>query len=525
MKASDRLVRCLENEGVEYVFGIIGKEVLDIAHSLSKSKQIKFIPVRHEQAAAFMADIYGRISGKPGICLSTLGPGATNLVTGLASSLLDHSPVIAITGQKKINLQHKSTHQWLDLEKLFEPVSKWSAQVLDANTIPEMIRKAFQTAMSEKPGPVVLSIPENIASGECTSSLLPVCSIPISVPTNEALANAKKDLFECNQPFILVGHGAVRGHAETEVRVLIDQLGCPVATTFMAKGILPKDHPKNYYTFGFQEKDYVLKGIEESDLLVTIGLDFTERLPMEWNQKKIPVLHINALPAEMDEYYPVKTELVGNLCETINQLLKKELVPKKWVPSTNLKQRIETAFSVSSNHHSYSIENVLHVIEKRLDIRTIALSDVGSHKVSIARSLQPQQANQLIISNGLASMGIAIPGAIGAKLASPSKKVICITGDGGALMNIAELETAKRLGLSFVMIVLNDSMLKLEVEMMNQKFGENFGVTFTNPDFLQLAKSFGIEGARATNLQEFEDIMNHALQIENMTLIDVLFQP
>lgn len=523
MKASDLLVKCLENEGVEYIFGIIGKEVLDIAHSLSKSKQIQFVPVRHEQGAAFMADVYGRVSGKPGVCLSTLGPGATNLLTGIASAYLDHSPVIALTGQKKLAVQYKPAHQLLNLEKIFESASKWSMQIMDANTIPEMIRKAFQTAISEKPGSVVLSIPENVTSENCTSQPLPVTRVTESVPTKEVMKTAQKLLMECERPFIIVGNGVIREGAMKEAAAFIEQLGCPVTTTFMAKGVLPKNHPQNYYTFGFNEKDYALRGLEEADLLVVIGFDFDERLPAEWNQKKVPILHIDALTAEVDEYYPIKAELVGTIKESLNLCSSIGFKSRKWMPSANLTERMETSFSIKDSKQNFNIEGILHVIEKVVNDQTIIISDVGSHKVSIARTLQPKKANQLIMSNGLASMGISIPGAIGAKLAQPDKKVICITGDGGALMNIAELETAKRLGLSFVIIVVNDSMLGLEVEMMNQKFGESFGVTFTNPDFLQLASSFSIEGARPNNLQEFEEVLDNGLHsTSNITLIDVM---
>jgi acetolactate synthase-1/2/3 large subunit len=528
MKATDVLVRCLENEGVECIFGIIGKEVIDLANSLSTSEKIKYIPVRHEQGAAFMADVYGRLSGKPGVCLTTLGPGATNLLTGIASANLDHSPVIALVGQTGLDLLHKNAHQYVDITKVYEPVTKWAVQIQAANTIPEIIRKSFRLATKEKPGAVVIEIPENIAMENVTTKPLSVTSLPVSVPTAVPLNRATKVLNASNRPFIIVGNGVIRQDAINEVQAFIEELGSPVAQSFMAKGILPKDHQQNYYTFGFKEKDYLLRGFEEADLLVVIGFDIIEELPSEWNKKKIPIIHINATTAEVDEFYPVQVELVGNLKETLNIFLKNDLTPKPWQPSGDLKTRIEESYSIIERvggDSSLTIEKILHVIERVQTDETIVISDVGSHKVSIARTYQPKHAKQLIISNGFASMGISIPGAIGAKLAAPEKTVICITGDGGALMNFSELETAKRLGLSFVIVLLNDSMLKLEVDTMKQTFGDSFGVTFTNPDIIQLAESYGVRGMRANNVAEFEAMITEAWNSKNeVVLIDAIIQ-
>jgi acetolactate synthase I/II/III large subunit len=293
----------------------------------------------------------------------------------------------------------------------------------------------------------------------------------------------------------------------------------------MAKGVLPKDHSLNYFTFGFNKKDEVLPIIEESDLLIVVGFDFVEKLPKEWNKKFRPILHIDPLPAEMDEHYPVRGELVGDLMETFQALNKLAISSKPWIPIGDLKEQIKTSYQINpgqQGNQTLTTENILSVIEKLSTEQTIVISDVGAHKVSIARTYQPKQAGRLIISNGLASMGISLPGAIGAKLACPDAPVICITGDGGALMNISELETAKRLGLSFIIIVLNNSALKLEEQMMQEKFRHNFGTDFGNPDFLQLAESFGIKAVRPNQLNEFEQALNYALyQTNELTLIEV----
>ncbi|MEH7177502.1 acetolactate synthase large subunit [Neobacillus vireti] len=525
MKATDLLVQCLENEGVEYIFGIMGSETLDLMDSLSKSKQIQFINVRHEQGAAFMADVYGRLSKKPGVCLATLGPGATNLLTGIASANLDHSPVVAITGQAGFERQHLESHQYIDIVKLFEPATKWSVQIKDSQTIPTIIRKAFRVAQMENPGAVLIELPENLAPQMIPGNPLPVKPIPKSIPTSQAIDDARKLIGQSQRPLVLVGNGVIRQEAVFELLTFIEKLQSPVIHSFMAKGVLPKDHQQNYFTFGFNMQDEALPIIEESDLVIVVGFDFVEKLPKDWNKKKRPILHIHPLPAEMDQHYSVKSELVGHLIETLSMLNKQSIPSKQWVPSGNLQEKIRTAYHIDSEQNenlSLKIENVLKVIEKQSMEQTIVISDVGSHKVSIARTYQPKQAGRLIISNGLASMGIAVPGSIGAKLACPEATVICITGDGGALMNISEIETAKRLGLSFIIIVLNDSTLKLEKQMMQQKFANTFGTNFGNPDFVQLAESFGIKGVRSNDLNEFEQVLKTALnQTNEVTLIDV----
>lgn len=528
MKVSDVIISCLEIEDVEYVFGMVGKETLDLADSLSKSNQIQFVNVRHEQGASFMADVYGRLSKKAGICLSTLGPGATNLLTGVASAQLDHSPVIALIAQASVERHHQESHQYLDIVKIFKPATKWSTQVIDSQNIPTIIRKAFRLAKMEKPGSIAIVLPENFLKQKIANKPLPIHPIPETVPILETIQAAGTLIQNHMRPFILVGNGVVRQDAEAELQTFINTLKVPVAHSFMAKGILEKEHPFNYFTFGFNENDEVLSGIQEADLLITIGLDFVEKLPESWNKKKITVLHIDSLPAEINEYYPVKIECVGNIKKILQYLNQLGLPAKSWAPFGDLREKIMTAYQINDSHSKminrpFTIEQILHCIEEVSSENMIVISDVGAHKVSIARTYQPKKPNRLIISNGLASMGIAIPGSIGAKLACPHDSVICITGDGGAVMNFSEIETAKRLGLSFIIIVLNDSMLKLEVQQMNKLFGESYGVTFQNPDFVQLATSYGIKGTRASNLNEFDTILKETLQsLDEIVLIEVV---
>ncbi|KAA9018340.1 acetolactate synthase large subunit [Niallia endozanthoxylica] len=527
MKVADCIINCLEAEGVEYVFGIVGKETLDLADSLSQSNQIQFVNVRHEQGAAFMADVYGRLSKKAGVCLSTLGPGATNLLTGIASAQLDHSPVVALIGQAGVERNHQESHQYVDIVKLFEPVAKWSTQIMDSLTVPTTFRKAFRLAQMEKPSSVAVVVPENFLTQKIAGKPLPIYPLPETVPVVETIQAACILIQNRKKPFIILGNGVVRQDTAPELQTFINTLQVPVTHSFMAKGILEKEHPSNYFTFGFNENDEVLPGIEEADLLITIGFDFVEKLPKHWNEKKIPVLHIDTLPAEVNEYYPVEIECVGNIKKILQSFNQSKLPAKSWVPFGNLRERIMKEYQINHSqpetiNRPFTIEEILHSIEKISSDNTIVVADVGAHKVSIARTYQPKQPNRLIVSNGLASMGIAIPGSIGAKLACPQDPVICITGDGGALMNFAEIETAKRLGLSFIIIVLNDSMLKLEVQQMLKRFGESYGVTFENPDFVQLAASFGIKGLRAGNMDEFETIIKEELKtLDEMVLIEV----
>lgn len=523
MKATDLLVQCLENEGVEYVFGIMGKETIDLIDSLSKSKKIQYINVRHEQGAALMADVYARLTNRVGVCLATLGPGATNLLTGIASANLDHSPVVAITGQTSFESQHGESHQYIDIVKMFEPATKWSVQIKDSQTIPKIIRKAFRLSQLEKPGSILIEIPENIASKMALTQPLPVVQLPKSAPASQAI-EAALTLIENNQKaLVILGNGVIRQNASSSLLNFVEKLQAPVIHSMMAKGVLPKEHPLNYFTFGFNKKDELLPLIEQADLLIVVGYDFVESPPKDWNQLKKPILHIDPLPAEMDEYYPVKGELVGDLNEIFKELNQRNIPSRRWIPNGDLRNRVKSAYNihVDAIDQSFTIENILNVIEKNATDKTTLVSDVGAHKLAIARTYQPKQAGRLIISNGFASMGIAIPGSIGAKLACLDDPVICMTGDGGALMNISELETAKRMGLAFAIIVINDSVLKLEEQMMQEKFGKNFGTSFNNPDFVQLAQSFGIKGVRPKQLNEFDQVLKHAIKTNDMTLIEI----
>lgn len=523
MKASDLFVKCLENEGVEYIFGIPGEENTDLIDSLIGSK-IKFILVHHEQAAAFMADVYGRLTGKPGVCLATLGPGATNLLTGIGDAFLDHAPVVAITGQAGMERIHKESHQYVDIVGVFEEVTKWSQQIRVPHTIPEIIRKAFKVAASEKPGAVHIELPEDVAMMDTEGNSLSVTPIPISRPAETEVKRAAEIINQAKKPLILVGNGVIRDGASEALRKFAEEKNIAVVNTFMSKGILPSNHPLTLYTVGMQAKDYVLCGFDQADLIITIGYDFVEYLPKYWNDETLnPIIHIDSLPAEVDEYYPLVSELVGNTKETIEALSNHVENKELWTGVKKLKSQLVEKLHTSDDVSGSPIkpQRIIADIKKAEKGEANIISDVGAHKLWVARLYQPEKPNHTIISNGWASMGIAVPGAIAAKLVFPNKPVIAITGDGGFLMNGVELATAKRLGTPIIVVIFHDSKYGLiEWKQMN-KFNRTNDIAFTNPDFLEFANSFGVKGIKVKHSDELLPALEEALHCNEIVLIDV----
>lgn len=531
MKATDLMVKCLENEGVQYIFGIPGEENIDLVHSLASSDQIQFVAVRHEQGAAFMADVYGRLTGKAGVCLATLGPGATNLLTGIGDANLDHAPVVAITGQAGLERMHKESHQYIDVVAMFEPVTKWSIQIKRPQTIPEIVRKAFKLAEMEKPGAVHIELPEDMAADDIEAKVLPKTPLPVSVPCETSMKQALELIEKSQKPFIIAGNGVLRRQASKELQAFAEALKAPVTHTFMAKGVLPPDHPLNMYTVGLQMKDYVLCGLHEADLILAIGYDFVEYLPMYWNENNPkPIIHIDTLPAEVDEHYPVAAELVGDIPAALTYLTAHLKGTKEWMPGGELHQKLvqelthihkEEASPSAGEGARIKPKTILDEVAKIATDNTIVISDVGAHKLWIARNYQPKLPNRVVISNGFATMGIAVPGAIGAKLACPDDPVICITGDGGFLMNGVEVETAKRLGVAFTILLLNDSKYGLIDWKLKNRFDASYGVEFANPDFVRFAESFGITGIRVNHVTELEAALQKALSMKEIVLVEI----
>ncbi|WP_319558546.1 acetolactate synthase large subunit [Thiomicrorhabdus sp.] len=521
MKAAELFVKCLENEQVEFIFGIPGEENLDLMDALHDS-QIRFILTRHEQGAAFMADVYGRLTGRAGVCLSTLGPGATNLVTGVADANMDRAPVVAIAGQASTTRLHKESHQVLDLVNLFEPISKYSTQILTAETIPEVVRKAFKVAEAEKPGCSFIDFPENIAQQSLDKvplkrqSPLPSYAHPLKVrQAAEILSSAKF-------PVIIAGNGVIRSRAHEALQDFSDKLNIPVATTFMAKGALPCDNERSLGTIGLQAHDYISCGIDRADVVLCVGYDIVEYPPSLWNREfTAQIIHIDSLPAEVDEHYIVAAGLVGDIGSTLQAIA---AISKRHNDSLylGLKLSIEQRFHEYDNDRSFPLkpQKILHDLRQILQPEDKVICDVGAHKMWVARMYQTLSPNSCIISNGFASMGIALPGAIAAKLAQPQNTVVAVSGDAGALMNIQEIETAVRLQIPIIVLIWNDSGYGLIRWKQQNQFGRETSVDFQNPDFIKLAEAFGAKGYRIESHDALQATLQKAIADNCVVLID-----
>ena len=521
MKASELFVKCLENEEVEYIFGIPGEENLDVMDSLLES-DIKFILTRHEQGAAFMADVYGRLTGKAGVCLSTLGPGATNLVTGVADANMDRAPIVAIAGQAGTHRLHKESHQVLDLVKLFEPISKYSTQILTPEVIPEVVRKAFKVAEAEKPGCSFIDFPENIAEMEVDKKPLkrqsPLAAQPNSIKVKEAAGIIENAKF----PIIIAGNGVVRSNASDDLEDFASKLNIPVATTFMAKGALASDHELSLGTIGLQAHDFISCGIDRADVVICVGYDIVEYHPYLWNHNPdTKIIHIDTMPAEVDEFYIVESGLIGDIGQALSGIA---AISKRHsgTPYANLKDNIQSNFHTYDEDANFPVkpQKILHDLREALDREDIIISDVGAHKMWIARMYEALSPNSCIISNGFASMGIALPGAIAAKLAKPDQVAVAVTGDAGFLMNVQEIETAVRLNIPIIVLIWNDGNYGLIKWKQENQFGRESNISFTNPDFVKLAESFGAKGYRVESADDLLPTMQQAIEDNTVVLID-----
>ncbi len=522
MKAAELLVRCLENEGVRYIFGVPGEEIMDLLDSLQDST-ITFVPTRHEQGAAFMADVYGRLSGKAGVCLSTLGPGATNLMTGVADATMDHSPVVALTGQVSLGRMHKESHQCLDLESLFRPITKWSAQIKKAETIPEAVRKAFSLAQTEKPGATHLDLPEDIAKIEVDEEPLQELGLPPpSAPLACQLERAAQLVSTARYPLVVAGNGVVRAKASAALVRFAEALNLPVATTFMAKGTIPFGHPLTLGVIGLQSRDSVSWWLERADVVVAVGYDLVEYAPVRWNPRRDKkIVHLDLSPAEVDAAYTVAVEVSGDLSASLSALAVRS-TPTQAVCPWTLREALAAELEGGHTDHSFPVkpQRLLWELRAAMDAEDIVISDVGAHKLWIARLYPCERPNTCIISNGFASMGIALPGTVAAKLLFPYRKVVAVTGDGGFLMNSQELETAVRLGLPIVTVICNDGSYGLIGWKQEARFGREAFVRFGNPDFVRYAESFGARGYRVEAANDLPYILQEAFVQKGPVVID-----
>ncbi len=522
--AAELFVECLENEGVEYIFGIPGEENLDVIDALHDS-HIAFVTVRHEQGAAFMADVYGRLTGRAGVCLSTLGPGATNLMTGFADADMDYAPIVAIAGQGATTRMHKESHQILDLVALFEPVSKYSVGILEPENVPEVVRKAFKVAEAEKPGGAFISFPENIAASTPPDDIHPlrVQRAMHSYPPREKIEQAAQIISDARYPIILAGNGVIRSHACHELVEFAEKLYIPVTQTFMAKGVIPFDHALSLGTIGLQSADYVACGIEKADVIICVGFDMVEYHPHLWHPKKDKkIIHIDHNSAEVDAHYIVEAGVIGDIDVSLRQIA--ELTRPKddyWIGT--LRDIIIKELDDYADDLGFPIkpQRILHDTRHVLGREDILVSDVGAHKMWIARLFRSYEPNTCIISNGFAAMGIGVPGAIAAKLVHPEKRVMTITGDAGFMMNSQEIETALRWKVPIVIMIWNDSGYGLIKWHQERHFGRTGQISFGNPDFVKYAESFGAKGYRIERVEDLAPTLEQAFQDETVVVIDV----
>jgi acetolactate synthase-1/2/3 large subunit len=524
--AADLFVDCLEAEGVRYVFGIPGEETLDLNRALADSS-IDFVPVRHEQGGAYMADMYGRLTHRAGVCLGTLGPGATNLVTAVADAWLDRSPLVALTGQGDLERTHKESHQYIDVLSLFKPITKWNARLNSPAMIPEAVRKAFKVAQAQKPGPTHIELPEDVMAADAAD----IAPLPHRQerrrpePSQGELDDAAEMIRGAEYPLVLAGNGISRGDAAPALRAFAHATGMGVAATFMGKGVMEDGDPHWRGTVGMQARDYELAGFDHADVVITVGYDLVEHAPANWNPKKDKtIICIDTVAAEVDEHFVTASDLIGDIDLILRRLTGLVAMgePSTTTPS-KLEELVQGAFRAGAEDDAFPMHppRVLWEIRKALAKQDILISDVGMHKLWIARMFPASEPDTVLIANGLAGMGIALPTAIAAQLVYPDRKVVTVSGDGGFLMNCQELETAKRMKTPIVNVIWENQQFGSIVWKQDSKFGRHFGVDFTNPDFVQLAQAFGLPGFRCESVEDFPAHLDKALSLDEPSIVVV----
>ena len=527
MKASDLFVRCLESEGIEYIFGVPGEENADLVLSLAKSESITFILTRHEQGAAFMAEVYGRLTGNPAACLGTLGPGATNLITGVADANMDRAPMLALTGQGSTERLHKESHQVMDVVAMFRPVTKWAYSIRNPNSIPEIVRKAVRLARTEKPGACHIELPENIAAMEATTGPIPPIRFRRPVADDKVVDRAFALIERARHPIILAGNGCIRRRASKQLRLFCEKTGIGVVNTFMAKGCVDLDADTCLYTIGLQAKDLTACAIDAADLVLTLGYDMVEYPPRLWNAAgDKAIVHADFLPAEIDRNYLPRVELVGDLAHSLWMLNERVEARGGLRPDTSQQQEVRRQMQVDlAAHRDDDTEGLIRPQKAIWDARQvlgredILLSDVGAHKMWVARYYQCHEPNTCLIPNGFCSMGFALPGALAAGLARPGRRILAVCGDGGFLMNVQEMETIRRLDANLTVMIWEDRAYGLIAWKQQDLFGRQTNLSFGNPDWLKLADAFGWNGFRCERSRELRDTLESAFTAGGPSLV------
>jgi acetolactate synthase I/II/III large subunit len=519
------IVKCFENEGVKYVFGIPGEENIHLIDALHNSS-IRFILVRHEQAASFMADMYGRVTGTAGVCVGTLGPGAINLLLGTADAHTDSVPLLAISAQVGLNREYKETHQFVDLVNMFKPVTKWAAEIKVPIAVPEMVRKAFKVAQTERPGSCYIGVPQDLEEMSVSPDLrpLPRSQVYDSAPSPWQVCRAVKVLEAAKSPIVLAGHGAARDNAQHALIRFSEHLHIPVATTFMGKGVFPDMHPNALGTVGFMRHDYVNFGFDLADVVICVGYDLQEFDPVRINpnaDKKI--IHISRYAAEVDTHYPVAVGIESNLSMALDDLAKgvSSIVGLKAGNQKKIVNLLRTELEEGAQDDSFPVkpQRIVSDTRKALGQSDVVLVDTGALKMWMARLYPTYKPNTCLISNGLSTMAFAVPGAIAVKLAYPERKVLAAAGDGGFLMLGSELETAIREDVPIVVLIWEDQAYGLIKWKMDLELGHHSSVDFHNPDFVKYAEAFGAKGYRISRADELFPTLKSALQDNAISVI------
>lgn len=522
--AARLLVSCLENEGVRTVFGIPGEENIRFTQAVAESERIRYVLVRHEQAAAFMAEMHGRLTGEAGVCSATLGPGAINLQLGVADATTNSTPLLAVTAQVGLDRMHKESHQAVDLVSMYQPVTKWADLVPGAAAIPEMVRKAFKLAQTERPGAVYLAVPEDVEGADAAGlAPLPRNVVQSAEPSPERVRRAAEILRSAHSPVVLAGHGAARDGAGSALVDFSRSLGIPVATTFHGKGVFPDDDPQALGAFGFMAHDHVNFGFDRADVVVTVGYELQEFGPVKFNPDgDKQILHLHQFPAEVDEHYDVAVGIHGDLTRCLTALASE--VDTQWGQrplNCDIRRLLEKELQRgrSSDNTPLLPQRIVADTREAMNANDIALADTGAVKMWMARLYPTYRPNTCLISNGLSTMGFALPGALAAKLAHPSSRVLAATGDGAFLMHCQELETAVREGIDITVLVWQDDSYGLIKWKMDMELGTHSHVDFDNPDVVTLAESFGAAGYRIDSADALLPTLRHTLDSTGVSVI------
>lgn len=521
--AAELLVRCLENEGVTTVFGIPGEENIHLTQALERSG-IRYVLTRHEQAASFMAEMHGRVTGSAGVVSATLGPGAINLQLGVADATTNSTPVVAVSAQVGHSRDYKESHQFVDLVSMFKPITKWAASVPSVEAIPEMVRRAFKTAETERPGATYLAVPENVEAEQAGTALRPLRRnvVHAEAPAAHQVERAATLLRRAEFPVVLAGHGAARNGDSTDVVEFAETLGLPVATTFHGKGVFPDDHPNSLGTIGFMRHDYANFGFDKADLIITVGYELQEFDPVRINPDADKhIIHVHRFPAEVDAHYPIDVGILGDIGDSLHAL-SAALHGQSWdVPESRASELLAAELQRGRTDDRYPLapQRIVGDTRAALGRDDVVLADTGAVKMWMARLYPTYAPNTCLVSNGLSTMGFALPGALSVALARPQAKVVATVGDGAFLMHSQEIETAVREDIPLTVLVWEDNGYGLIEWKMDLELGEHSNVAFTNPDVVRYAESFGATGRRIGHADELLPALREALDTGGVTVL------